>query len=251
MIGHSIKKLFPEGKQDEFDIFAKMIQRGEHIKHKETIRIHKDGHIIPVSITISPIINAQGKVIGASTTARDITQQKLLEQKLKHLAEHDPLTGLINRTIFEDRITQAVAITKRLKSLMAVCYIDLDGFKEINDLYGHVVGDQVLCAATKSMQEAIRDMDSLARLGGDEFALILVGIKNERDVIRVVKKMLRNFSKGFFIENKNLVVTACIGISLYPKESELSLVEKADAAMYYVKKHGKNNYKFYDDSLDV
>ena len=132
---------------------------------------------------------------------------------------------------------------------MAVCYIDLDGFKEINDLYGHAMGDEVLCATTTCMQKSLREIDTLARIGGDEFVLILMEIKKEEDVIRPVKKLLRNLAKGLFIENKKFLITACIGIALFPKNSESSLIEKADAAMYYVKKHGKNNYKFYDQSL--
>ncbi|MDP3705943.1 MAG: PAS domain S-box protein [Legionellaceae bacterium] len=112
MKGSSIKKLFPADKQDEFDSIIQQIEHGEHIKHKESFRVHKDGHIIPVSITISPIKNEKGDVIGASSTARDITQQKLFEEKLKHLAEHDPLTGLINRPFLEDHIEQAILLSK-------------------------------------------------------------------------------------------------------------------------------------------
>jgi diguanylate cyclase (GGDEF)-like protein/PAS domain S-box-containing protein len=249
MKGSSIKKLFPNDKQDEFDIIIDMIKRGEHIKHKETVRIHKDGHMIPVSVTISPINNTQGQVIGASTTARDITQQKLFEEKLKHLAEHDPLTGLINRPLFEDRIEQAILLSKRQKDTMAVCFLDIDNFKHINDQYGHATGDLLLCAATKRLQTCIRECDTLARLGGDEFALILLNIKKEQDVIKVAKKMIQRFSEEFLIENKTLKVTLSIGISLYPRDGHKSLIEKADSAMYYVKNHGKNNFKLFDTSL--
>jgi diguanylate cyclase (GGDEF)-like protein/PAS domain S-box-containing protein len=249
MKGTSIKKLFPEDKQDEFDCLIRIINRGEHIKHRETVRLHKNKHIIPVSITVSPIINSQGNVIGASTTARDITQQKLFEEKLKHLAEHDPLTGLINRPLFEDRIEQAILLSKRQKNIVAVCFLDLDDFKNINDQHGHKMGDLLLCAATKRLRGCIRDSDTLARLGGDELALILPGIKKEQDVIKIARKLVQRFSEAFLIENKTLKVTLSIGISLYPKHDHLSLVEKADAAMYYVKNHGKNNFKLFDTGL--
>ena len=251
MKGSSIKKLFPADKQDEFDSIIQQIEHGEHIKHKESFRVHKDGHIIPVSITISPIKNAKGDVIGASTTARDITQQKLFEEKLKHLAEHDPLTGLINRPFFEDRIEQAILLSKRQKDTMAVCFLDIDNFKHINDQYGHATGDLLLCAATKRLQTCIRDSDTLARLGGDEFALILLNLKKEQDVVKVAKEMIQRFSEEFLIENKTLKVTLSIGISLYPRDGHQSLIEKADSAMYYVKNHGKNNFKLFDDVVVV
>ncbi len=251
MIGRSVKRLFPEDKQDEFEGIMHEISHCGHIKNKESFRVHKDGHTIPVSITISPIINSQGKVMGASTTARDITQEKLLEKKLRHLAEHDPLTGLINRPLFEDRIEQAISQTKRQKDLMAVCFLDIDDFKNVNDLYGHTTGDLLLCAVTKRIQSCLREIDTFARLGGDEFALILLSIKKESDVVKIVKKIMHFFSKGFLIENHPIQVTLSVGISLYPRDGEQSHIEKADAAMYYVKNHGKNNFKFYDNRLTV
>ncbi|MFW2569672.1 diguanylate cyclase domain-containing protein [Legionella sp. 29fVS95] len=245
-IGANIKMLFPKERQGEFqDIMDKMV-KDEPIKGFETVRMHKEGHIIPVSLTIAPIKNARGKIIGASTTARDITQQKINEEKLKHLAEHDVLTGLINRPLFEDRLVQALAIAKRTNCNMAVCFLDIDGFKNINDTYGHNIGDLVLCTAAQCMQKCIRDIDTLARFGGDEFALILSYLNEEKDVIKIVKKLIRLFSKGFLIENYNLKVTLSIGISLYPRDGMNDLLKKADAAMYYVKKHGKNNFIFFN-----
>jgi diguanylate cyclase (GGDEF)-like protein/PAS domain S-box-containing protein len=246
VIGANIKMLFPKERKEEFQNIIRKIAKDEHIKDFETFRVHKDGHVIPVSITIAPIKNAQGTVIGASTTARNITQQKIIEEKLKHLAEHDVLTGLINRPLFEDRMTQALAIAKRTNCNMAVCFLDIDDFKNINDTYGHHIGDLLLCAAAKCMQQCIRDVDTIARLGGDEFALILSYLNEENDVIKIVKKLIRLFSKGFLIENYNLRVTLSIGISLYPKDGMHDLLKKADAAMYYVKKHGKNNFIFFN-----
>lgn len=246
-IGANITMLFPKERKDEFKNIIHKIAKAEHIKDFETYRVHKDGHVIPVSITIAPIINAQGRVIGASTTARDITQKKIMEEKLKHLAEHDVLTGLINRPLFEDRMVQALAVAKRSSCILAVCFLDLDGFKNINDTYGHQIGDLLLCTAAKSMQSCIRDIDTLARFGGDEFALILSYLNDENDVIKIVRKLIHRFSKGFVIENYNLRVTVSVGISLYPRDGIHDLLKKADTAMYYVKKHGKNNFIFFHD----
>ena len=135
--------------------------------------------------------------------------------------------------------------------MMAVCFLDIDNFKLINDQYGHAVGDLLLCAATERIQTCIRDSDTFARLGGDEFALILLGLNKEEDAVKVATKMIQHFSEEFLIENKPLKVTLSIGISLYPKDGPQSLIEKADAAMYYVKKHGKNNFKFFDTSIPL
>jgi diguanylate cyclase (GGDEF)-like protein/PAS domain S-box-containing protein len=246
-IGKNIKMLFPKERQKEFQNIIHRIAKDDHIKYFETLRVHKDGHTVPVSVTIAPIKNFQGVVIGASITAHDITQQNLIKEQLKHLAEHDALTGLINRPLFEDRIIQAIALAKRAKCKMAVCFLDLDEFKNINDTYGHHVGDLLLCAAAKCMQKCIREVDTLARFGGDEFALILSDLSEENDVIKIMKKIIRLFSKGFMIENYHLKVTLSIGISMYPGDGVHDLLKKADAAMYYVKKQGKNNFIFFSE----
>ena len=250
MIGWNMKKLFPADKQAEFDNIIQQIADGGHIKQKESFRVHKDGHILPVWITVSPIKNIKGTVVGASTMARDITQQKVLEEKLKHLAEHDPLTGLINRPLFEDRIILAMLLSKRQKDSMAVCFLDIDDFKYINDQYGHATGDLLLCAVTERIQTCIRDIDTLARLGG-EFALILLGLKKEQDVVKIVKKMIRLVAETFLIKNLTLNVTLSVGVALYPRDGESTLIEKADSAMYYVKNHGKNNFKLFDATLQL
>lgn len=244
-IGKNIRMLFPKEKQEDFPKIIQRIASGEHIKFAETLRVHKDGHVIPVTIAIAPIKNTHGEVIGASTTARDITQQILFEERLKHLAEHDPLTGLINRPLFEDRLIQARALAKRANCIMAVCFLDMDGFKEINDNYGHHIGDLLLCAAAQCMKKSIREVDTLARLSGDEFALIISNLHEESDVVKIIENLIYQFSKGFVIENHKLQVTLSIGISLYPKDGADDLLKKADAAMYYTKKNGKNNFIFF------
>ncbi len=251
IIGQKVEFLLPSRYQTQHVKYRRQYYEKPKLRPMGTgldlVGQHKDGHEFPVEISLSPIESEEGLLVIAAI--RDITKEKILEQKLKHLAEHDPLTGLINRTIFEDRVNQAVALTKRQKGLMAVCFIDLDDFKEVNDQYGHIIGDQLLCAVAKRIQKSLRALDSLARLGGDEFALLLTEIRKKQDVISIVKKLLSEIAKGFLINNINLMVTLSIGISLFPKYSASSLIDHADVAMYYVKKHGKNNYKFYDDKI--
>lgn len=246
VIGLNIKILFPKQKREEFQNIMHQIAANQHIKHFETLRVHKDGHIIPVSITITPVKNTRGEIVSASVIARDITQQKLIEEKLKHLAEHDPLTGLINRPLFEDRITQKILLANRQNEQVAVCFLDIDNFKQINDVYGHAMGDLLLCAVVKRLRSCLREIDTLARLGGDEFGLILL-IPNEQEGVKIIKKILQSFTKEFVIKNKKLLITLSIGMSLYPKD-KCELIEKADAAMYYVKNQGKNNFKLFDSN---
>ena len=249
--GRNIQLLFPPDHQEEFSAIIQQILRGEHIKHQESVRVHKDGHLIPVSITISPIINARGEIIGASTTAQDITEQKRIEQQLRHLAEHDPLTGLINRVLLEDRLNHAILLADRHDEHLAVLFLDLDNFKQVNDQYGHAVGDALLCSTANCLLKCIRGSDTLARLGGDEFVILLTEIKDEQSVLNTAKKITLCLEKGYMLQNSKLRMTASIGIALYPKDGREMLIQKADAAMYYAKKHGKNGVKLYDSSLEM
>jgi diguanylate cyclase (GGDEF)-like protein/PAS domain S-box-containing protein len=188
-----------------------------------------------------------GTVLRAIGTHTDISDLKDKETSLKNLAEHDTLTGLVNRTIFEDRLDQAILLAKRNKAVVAVFFIDIDGFKRINDVFGHAIGDLVLRTSATRLQKSIRSMDTCARYGGDEFLLLLNNIKEEEDVIKIAKEIINKFSKEFELDDKKLNVTLSIGISLYPKDGESSLIDKADKAMYFVKSRGKNNYKLYDE----
>jgi diguanylate cyclase (GGDEF)-like protein/PAS domain S-box-containing protein len=246
-VGQSILKLFPQDRRDELDIILRKIKRGESLMQFETVRARKDGKSIPVSDTISPVYNKHNKIMGAVTVTRNITEQKKTEAKLLYLSEHDTLTGLINHVILNDMIKQATAWAKRYQSGMAVCFIDLDDFKKVNDTYGHATGDKVLAATAKRFQSCLREVDNIARIGGDEFSLILLEITDAKHAIRVVKKILKTFEESFDIDALSIKVTCSIGVALYPYDSNHhSLLEKADAAMYYVKEHGKNNFKLFD-----
>lgn len=194
---------------------------------------------------------ADGSVLRAIGTHTDISQLKEKEAQLMHLAKHDSLTGLISRPFFDDHMAQAISLAKRHHNMVAVFFLDLDGFKQVNDTYGHATGDLLLRAITTMLQSCIRGTDTLARIGGDEFVLILTEIRDEKIAINIAKKLLDCVAKDFLIENKKLRVTLSIGISFFPKNGSDLLVEKADAAMYYVKTHGKNNFKLFDDGMDI
>ncbi|MCR9192988.1 MAG: diguanylate cyclase [Gammaproteobacteria bacterium] len=170
-----------------------------------------------------------------------IINKELIVQE--YMAGHDMLTGLVNRYILDDRINQAISLSKRHKSSAAVLYIDIDDFKEINDKYGHAIGDLILQNLAKRIQDSIRPADTFARVGGDEFVLLFLDVRNEDDAIQLAKLILHLVEEGFLIKGKKHIITLSIGISLYPREDPKSLLTSADSAMYYVKKHGKNNFK--------
>ncbi len=166
-----------------------------------------------------------------------------LRQKIEHQAFHDALTGLPNRRLFENRLELALAQAERYGTIFATMFIDLDGFKHVNDTLGHEVGDELLLAVTKRLKERTRDSDTLARMGGDEFALIITNLRYKDDAIRVGQSYLALFQEIFEVAAHSLSVGASIGISLYPSDGQdlSSLLRHADSAMYQAKNAGKNS----------
>ena len=200
------------------------------------------------------------RMVGTHT---DITDRKLLEGQQKNLAHYDVLTGLPNRKLFNDRLKLALAYAKRENKMLAVMFIDLDLFKEINDSHGHKVGDMVLKKISQRLIACVRETDTVARLGGDEFVILLPNTDNQSDIQTVATKILEAAIKPIEIikssENaststqklRNLQVSASIGIAMHPQHgsSEKSLVANADMAMYWAKKNGKNQLMFFDKNM--
>ncbi len=174
-----------------------------------------------------------------------------LRKQIEHQAFHDALTGLPNRVLFENRLEYALAQAERYKTTFATLFIDLDGFKHINDTLGHHMGDALLQEVSKRLKSRTRDSDTLARMGGDEFALILTNLRYKDDAIRVAQSYLEQFQSGFKIGEQNLFVGASIGVSLYPDDGEdlSSLLKHADSAMYQAKAGGKNNVRSFTHDL--
>lgn len=195
-------------------------------------------------------------------THADITERKLLESQQKNLAHFDVLTGLPNRKLFNDRLKLALAYAKRESKTLAVMFIDLDLFKEINDQYGHKVGDMVLKKIAQRLTTCVRETDTVARLGGDEFIILLPNVDNHADIQTVANKILETAVKFIEIvkptetssksQIKNLQVSASIGIAIYPEHggTEKTLIANADMAMYLAKKHGKNQAIFFDKNMN-
>lgn len=193
-------------------------------------------------------IRMTGKTIRIDGLIIDISEQKMKEEIISHMAFHDQLTGLPNRTMFENFFSLALAGERNKEKKAAVIFIDLDDFKRVNDEMGHDVGDILLKEAGTRVKNAMRESDLLARLGGDEFAALLTSVSTERTAL-VAKRILESFAHCFTVGGHELHVGASIGISLYPKDGKdlEILLKKADDAMYTAKKKGKNQYSFYTD----
>ncbi len=174
-------------------------------------------------------------------------QAKASETISRHQALHDSLTGLPNRSLFLDRLDNVLNLARRKGDMLAVMFLDLDGFKEINDTFGHEAGDLVLQAVADRIKLFLRDSDTLARLGGDEFVLLLPRIKSEHDAATVAAKIRNEFRQTFSLPGNEVLISVSIGISVYPGDGDdaHALINNADMAMYSVKSKGKNNYKFF------
>jgi len=172
-------------------------------------------------------------------------------EREQYLATHDPLTGLPNRTLFYDRLTQAIAAASRYEKILAVLFLDLDGFKPVNDTLGHTAGDRLLQVAAQRMAGLVRRSDTVARIGGDEFTLLLAQVAAPADAAKVAENVLSRLAEPVDLGGAERCVTASIGIATYPADGELAdtLVRNADAAMYRAKRAGGGRYAFFDRTM--
>lgn len=214
---------------------------------------HKSGEIYAEVITITAVYDDTGKIQNYIGIFSDITAIKENQERLEHIAHYDVLTHLPNRVLLADRLHQAIVRADRNENALAVLFVDLDGFKEVNDLYGHDVGDQVLMRVAERMQSSLREEDTLARLGGDEFVAVLVDLDSVQACEPVLERMLDSICEPIPLDAKVIKLSASIGVTLYPddlSDADL-LVRHADQAMYQAKQEGKNRYRFFDVDQDV
>lgn len=205
-----------------------------------------NGIWVDLEQVVTPVINQQGRITHYVAILQDITGRKTLEAKMKHLAYHDPLTDLPNRVMFEDRLHQALAYTRRQGGLLAVLFLDLDNFKSVNDQYGHRMGDRLLRIVAKRLVTCVRSTDTVARLCGDEFTIILQGLDRIRDIRQVAQKILDCLAPPIRLNGHVISVKTSIGISVYPNDAThpTQLLEIADQAMYQAKEQGGQQWVF-------
>ncbi len=214
----------------------------------------KSGDIYPEMLSVNAIRDAGGKTTQYVALFSDITEIKKQQQELEHMAHYDALTGLPNRVLFADRLRQAMAQAHRSKRMLAVAYFDLDGFKAINDRYGHPVGDGLLTAMAFRMKRVMREGDTLARLGGDEFAAVMLDLDDVKACSHSLNRLLAAASKEAQIGDFTLRVSASAGVTFYPQAEEVDaevLLRQAGQAMYQAKLAGKSRYHKFDPSEDM
>lgn len=241
-------------RDDDLDV----MRSGKSKLNIEETQTNEQGEKITLLTSKVPLHDAHGKSIGVLGTYTDISQLRNAESELKiqkdnleHQAHHDALTGLPNRLLFNDRLEQSIERCKRYNKKLALLFIDLDRFKEINDSLGHRIGDEILKAVSERLQKIIRHEDTMSRFGGDEFTIIIEGLNQVQDVSFLAQKIIEVLTKPIVIEDNVLYVTSSIGISLYPDDGSLAqnLLKYADSAMYKAKDEGRNNFQFYSTEM--
>ena len=217
----------------------------------ELLNHRKNGEAYQERLTVNAVKNQQDETIYYVGVFADITEAKHSQNRLHELVNHDPLTGLPNRRLFNELLEHAIKRAEREHHQIALLFVDLDRFKAINDSLGHQVGDKLLYEVSKRIHHAMRDSDIVARLGGDEFLVMMDMIKHPQDAALIAQKIIYALQVEFFIDGKEIFIGASVGISIFPKDgSDVdSLIKAADIAMYQVKNRGKNNHCFYSEDL--
>lgn len=243
----------PDDRHLHQEVFELLMRREEASCTQALRYLRVGGGFRWVELHARPVLGAGREVQGISGTLNDITIQKEHEAQLKYVAHYDALTGLPNRVLLHDRLSRSMAQARRRGQLLAVAYIDLDGFKEVNDGHGHHVGDQLLTTVAARMKGTLRDADSVSRLGGDEFVAVLVDLPDLPACKHLVQRLLQAVAQVVQVGGAELQVSASIGLTLYPQEEALEpdqLLRQADLAMYQAKLAGKNRYHFFDTDQD-
>ena len=220
---------------------------------RECLNVRKDGLEFPVQLTSIPIKNAQGRCLGVVTACEDITQRKKNEQQIEHLAYYDTITHLPNRALLMDRLHQALALAQREGRELALLFLDLDNFKDLNNTKGHELGDKFLKEVAGRLCNCVCGSNTLARLGGDEFVIVLNSISEEEGAAATAARLQALFVEPFLIEGEEGYGSTSIGIALYPEDGGdvETLFRCADAALYQAKSEGKGGYHFFSQEMNA
>jgi len=218
---------------------------------REWTYVHRDGSRIPVNIAITAMRDEAGRVNGFLKVAYDITERRRAEAFIRHMAHHDALTNLPNRTLLLDRLESAIRRARRHTEGVAVLMLDLDHFKRINDSLGHQIGDKLLLQVSQRLQNRVREVDTVARLGGDEFVIVLTGVHAGAAVQPLIDELMRSVSAPMAIDGHELIVTTSIGGCLFPADGSDpgTLLKNADTAMYHAKASGRSNFHWFTAAM--
>ena len=248
-VGRTPGEVLKSGRQDAAfyqrmwaTILAGQVWSGELVNRR------KDGSVYDEALTISPVTDMNGRIQHFVAIKQDISERKVTEERLQHLAHHDQLTDLPNRALLSDRLAQAVAQARRDRGTLALMFLDLDQFKPVNDTLGHDVGDLLLKEVALRLQSCVpRESDTVSRLGGDEFVILLAQMDKAADAVVVAGKILAALQRPFAIGPHEIGISASLGIAVYPQHGEdvNRLLKNADTAMYHAKKAGRNCYRFF------
>jgi diguanylate cyclase (GGDEF)-like protein/PAS domain S-box-containing protein len=239
----------PDDVEPSLADIGELLEAGASRHQVEKRYVRADGEVVWVLLSVSRVLDPEGKPLHFIVQAEDVTERKLAQQELALRALHDPLTGLPNRTLFLDRLEQALARLERGAASLAVMFVDLDGFKVVNDSLGHERGDQLLVEVSGRLREALRPADTIARLGGDEFIVLCEEVGEEDQAVTLAERIQQALSTPFALGGREIFVTASIGIVLaadsgaYP----VDIIRDADAAMYRAKARGRSRCELFDD----
>jgi len=254
VLGKNVSVLMPEPQRSEHDGYIKRyLQTGQArimgISGREVVAVRKSGEQFPIEMSISEMV--LGGLRYFVGIVRDITERKLAEQKIAHLAHHDYLTNLPNRALFLNNLDQSLLFAERNGHKVAILFLDLDGFKQVNDSLGHDVGDLLLQEVASRLKQTVRASDTVARVGGDEFNFVLNNIESGEHAALVANKIIAVLSEPFDLKGQRCQIGGSIGISVFPDDSDdlEKLIKQADSAMYLAKHSGKNNCKHFRETL--
>ena len=236
---------------EEGNRYIKSMLNYEDLTESECWCSHRNGKLICLLISAKPIM-IEGRFHGYRGIFEDITEQQLQEERIKKLAYSDILTGLPNRTLFQEKLVETINFSFTHQKKFALMFIDLDHFKNINDSMGHAAGDLLLIKIADILKRSVRSRDIIARLGGDEFVIILPDIKDEDDIIKIAEYIFKEIKNPILLNDKKIYSALSLGISIYPNDAldAQSLLQKGDNAMYQAKSNGRNGYVFYDKLLE-
>ncbi|MCD2515790.1 EAL domain-containing protein [Massilia sp. G4R7] len=227
------------------------------LKRKEGVRavlrnVRKNGETFWNDLRIDPVANLDGEITHFVGVINDITEARHYERRLHHLAHHDPLTGLANRTLLQERLRAAIETAVRSETCGALAFLDLDNFKHINDNFGHEAGDVVLREVAQRLRENVREEDTIARLGGDEFVILVYHVASRERLADLVERVRRSVMRPVHVDGQEIFPGTSIGVSLFPEDGDNDdrIMRAADAAMYHAKTLGKNNFQFFSEELN-